>query len=120
MFPDCIKTVNTSLIKSHASCCFSGVYPTGVVHWSRGEANLTELSRRQEEALPDGRYNICSRVEDKRENISQSFQCSLWLPSHQMYLAIITNLQEQKASGGAATLQGNLILLGMVVLALVI
>lgn len=111
--------MKTSVNKTHASCCFSGVYPTGVVHWSKGDANLTELSIGQQDLVPDGRYNICSRVEVKRENMDKPVQCSLWIPSRQMYLVNIPKVRGQGPSGRVATLQGLLILLEMGVLILV-
>lgn len=111
--------MKTSVNKTHASCCFSGVYPAGVVHWSRGEVNLTESSSWEEDPVPDGRYNICSRVGIKRENGSQPFQCSLWIPSRQMYLVNISEVGGQEPSARVAPLQGVLMLLGMVVLILV-
>lgn len=111
--------MKTSVNKTHASCCFSGVYPAGVVHWSRGDANLTEASSWQEDPVPDGRYNICSKVGVKRGNMSQPLQCSLWIQSRQMYLVNISEVGGQEPSGRVATLQGVLILLGMVVVILV-
>lgn len=107
--------MKTSVNKTHASCCFSGVYPAGVVHWSRGVANLTELSSWQEDPVPDGRFNICSRVEVKRGNMSQPLQCSLWTSSRQMYVVNMSEVGEQESSGRVATQQGVLILLEMMV-----
>lgn len=115
---DCIKSVKTSVNKTHASCCFGGVYPAGVVHWSRGDTSLIELSSWQD-TVPDGRYNICSMVGVKKANMSQPLQCSLWIPSRQMYLVNIYEVGGQEAVGRVATLQGFLILLEMVVLTLV-
>lgn len=110
-----------SINETHASCCFSGVYPAGVVHWAREDVNLTGLSSLQDQQGLDGRYNICSTVGVSEGNTSEPFQCSLWIPSRQMYLASKNISLEggQEPSRRVATLQGILVVLEMVVLKLV-
>lgn len=110
-----------SINETHASCCFSGVYPAGVVHWVREDINLTDSSHWQDQQDLDGRYNICSVVGVNKETTDTPFQCSLWIPSRQMYLASknISVGGGQEPSRQGATLQGVLVALEMVVLKLV-
>lgn len=97
------------------------MYPAGVVHWVREDTNLTDSSRWQDRQDRDGRYNICSVVGLNEESTDKPFQCSLWIPSRQMYLASknvsVGGGQEPLRRG--ATLQGVLVALEMLVLKLV-
>lgn len=108
-----------SINETHASCCFSGVHPAGVVHWVREDINLTDSSHWQDRRGLDGRHNICSVVGVNKETTEQPFQCSLWIPARQMYLASknISVGGGQEPSGRGATLQG--VLVALVVLKLV-
>lgn len=110
-----------SINETHASCCFSGVYPAGAVHWAREDVNLTNSSSWQDQRDPDGRYNICSVVGVNKEATDKPFQCSLWIPSRQMYLASknVSVGGGQEPSRRAATQQQVLIALAIVALKLV-
>lgn len=91
------------------------------MHWVREGVNLTDASRWQDQRDLDGRYNICSVVGVSEEATDKPFQCSLWIPSRQMYLASqnVSVGGGQEPSRRGATLQGVLVALEMVVLKLV-
>lgn len=87
IFTDCLGPSGSSITKSHAKCWFSGVYPTGTVHWLQGDVNLTESASTREEQDQRGQYNVSSTIDVAEGNPRQPYECSLWIPSAGKYLS---------------------------------
>ncbi len=80
IFTVCHKSANGSIDESHAKCWFSGVYPSGTVHWSQGQMNLTDSAITEQEDQ-NGRYYISSTIDVQKGNLSLPYECFLWMPS---------------------------------------
>lgn len=102
IFTGCLGNNKTSRNVSHAECLFEGVYPSGVVHWFQGNKNLTDVANLTETKDELNRFNIRSAIKLKEGNRSESYNCSLWMPSLGRYLS---TLQNQKDSGCLIKLQ---------------
>lgn len=104
---DCIESSNASINEDQARCWFSGVYPSGKVHWSQGDVNLTLFSLTTEEEDEDGRYNISSTIQIQEGNQSQPYKCSLWIPSTRTTLSSYEQplVGKQTSSGSRIRLQ---------------
>lgn len=76
---ECSGHPDSSVNQSHARCSFSGFYPSGSVHWFKGDANLTGSTTTEEEEDQRGLYNIWS-VMDLQE-VKLPLNCSLWIPA---------------------------------------
>ncbi|MEQ2222482.1 hypothetical protein ILYODFUR_026832, partial [Ilyodon furcidens] len=83
---DCLGSTHKSLDNGTASCTFDSVYPSGVVHWYQGDSNITNASKTHEKQDKDGFYRVKSEVPVKIENHSQTYNCSLWMPSTNRYI----------------------------------
>ncbi|XP_047427999.1 uncharacterized protein LOC124997959 [Mugil cephalus] len=84
---ECRGSSDSTTNATTARCSFSGVYPSGVVHWLQEDANLTTAARTEEKMDQEGRYDIWSTMDAKEGNKSQPFNCSLWIPSLGKYLS---------------------------------
>ncbi|XP_023147352.1 uncharacterized protein LOC111582743 [Amphiprion ocellaris] len=93
---ECSGRPASSVNRSHAQCSFSGVYPSGSVHWFKGDANLTDSTTTEEEEDQCGAYNIWS-VMDLQE-VKLPLNCSLWIPALGKYVS------EQPLRDSAASL----------------
>lgn len=107
---DCLESSGYSISKSHAECWFSGVYPRGIVHWSQGDVNLTDPGSAREEVDHLERYNVSSTIDAKKGNLSQPYNCSLWIPSARKYLSsqqlqVVEKQIITKSSGSLVKLQ---------------
>lgn len=69
--------------------------------------NLTDSARTLEEEDQHGRYKVCSTLDVQRGNLSQPYECSLWIPSAGKYLASrkLHMVKAQKSSGDLVKLQ---------------
>ncbi|XP_051244931.1 uncharacterized protein LOC127356900 [Dicentrarchus labrax] len=77
---DCFENSKSYIQKTHATCQFRGVYPSGTVHWFQGDVNLTDSAITQEEEDQYGRYDVMSTI-DVQKGKSEPYRCSLWIPS---------------------------------------
>ncbi|XP_049925376.1 uncharacterized protein LOC126405615 [Epinephelus moara] len=84
---DCLGSVGSSINESYAECWFTEVYPDSTVHWFQGDVNLTDLAVTQE-AVDNQQYNyVSSKIVVQKGNLSQPYECSLWIPSTGKYLS---------------------------------
>lgn len=90
---ECLKNSNSTIFKNYtyAECSFHGVYPSGVVHWFQGDANLTEDSSTQETRNERHYFNIWSAIKLKEGHQSKPLNCSLWAPSLSKHLTSLVS-----------------------------
>lgn len=91
---ECSGRPSSSVNQSHARCSFSGFYPSGSVHWFKGDANLTDSTTTEEEEAQRGLYNIWSVMQ--LQEVKLPLNCSLWVPALGKYVS------EQPLSDSAA------------------
>lgn len=117
---DCSGSSNSFINESHAKCWFSGVYPSGVIHWFQGDVNLTNSASTEEEEDQHGRYKVWSTIDVQKGNSSQPYNCSLWIPSVGKYTSSrqLANVKGQKSSGSVVRLQGIFIMVEIMMLKL--
>ncbi|XP_035035609.1 butyrophilin subfamily 3 member A2 [Hippoglossus stenolepis] len=96
-----------SINESHAECWFTGVYPSGVVHWFQGDVNLTDSARTREEEDGQGLFKVLSDLNVDERNLSLPYKCSLWIPTDGKYLLSqkTTSPEKIRSSGSPVTLQ---------------
>nr|XP_046272406.1 uncharacterized protein LOC124073898 [Scatophagus argus] len=83
---NCSGSFSASINASRAECWFSGLYPSGHIHWFQEDVNLTDFASTGEEEDQYGRYNVSSTINIEKRNLSQPFKCSLWIPSLRSYV----------------------------------
>ncbi|KAM4534822.1 uncharacterized protein V3H82_024714 [Fundulus diaphanus] len=82
---DCVGSSNDSMDNNTARCSFDRVFPKGVVHWYQGNANLTHTSKTENIPAGEEFFKVVSEIPTK--GASQSYNCSLWMPSTNIYVA---------------------------------
>lgn len=108
IFTDCIESSKPSINDSYGECCFFGVYPSGVIHWFLGGVNWTDSASTRSDTDQHGRYNVCSTLDVRKvEERSQTYNCSLWIPSASKYLShqMIPNSRSIVSSGSIIKMQ---------------
>ncbi|TNN83340.1 hypothetical protein EYF80_006321 [Liparis tanakae] len=114
---DCLGGSGSSIKEAFARCWFSGVYPSGTVHWSQGKDNFTRASSTLQQVDHHGRYNVSSSLDIREGNPNQPYACSLWIPSAGKTLASLmvhpVGKQENRSSGGKVQLQWICVLVGI-------
>lgn len=84
---DCFEPSDFTMNDTHTTCCFSGIYPNGIIHWFQEDVYLTDFAGPQEETEDQhGRYDACSTLDIHKGNVSQLYTCSLWSPESEKYL----------------------------------
>lgn len=110
----CLGSSGNSMDKNSAKCSFSKVFPRGEIHWYQGESNLTGASIPKEVQDENGFYTFESEVPTEKGNQSQPYNCSLWMPSLNRYIAS----QRVESSGIKCQLQWICIILGILMTSL--
>ncbi|XP_035988093.1 uncharacterized protein LOC118560775 [Fundulus heteroclitus] len=82
---DCVGSSDDSMDNNTARCSFDRVFPAGVVHWYQGDANLTKTSKTENIPAAEDFFKVVSEIPAKEA--SQSLNCSLWMPSTNIYVA---------------------------------
>ncbi|KAI3360018.1 hypothetical protein L3Q82_014353 [Scortum barcoo] len=115
---DCLENLTSSANDSHATCWFSGVYPSGSVHWFQGDVNLTDSTSPQTEMDQQGRFNVLSTVAVQKGNPREPYNCSLWIPSDGKYLSseLVYRVRTQNSSGSIVKLQWISVMVEIVML----
>ncbi|XP_069381446.1 uncharacterized protein [Paralichthys olivaceus] len=103
----CINRIGFFINQTHAECWFTGVYPSGVVHWFQGDINLTDFARTWAEVDQQGLFKVMSDLNVDKGSMSLPYNCSLWIPSDGKYLKSqqLPSVREAKSSGSSVTLQ---------------
>ncbi|XP_042369685.1 tyrosine-protein phosphatase non-receptor type substrate 1-like, partial [Plectropomus leopardus] len=117
---DCLKDSGSNFSDSNAKCWFTGVYPSGTVHWSQGDLNLTGFASTEETVDSLELYEIRSTVDAQKGNLSQPYNCSLWIPSAGKYLhsrqVHVTGKQTNGSPGDMVKLQWICIMVEIIML----
>ncbi|KAM8723542.1 uncharacterized protein AB9X84_003492 [Acanthopagrus schlegelii] len=101
----CIGSWHTSINGPHAECRFSGVYPSGIIHWFRGDVNVTNSTSTDEVKDHNGRYDVWSTLDVQKGDPSQLYMCKLWMPSEGKYSQEQHIKKPQESSGNMVKLQ---------------
>ncbi|XP_071768389.2 uncharacterized protein LOC139921901 [Centroberyx gerrardi] len=114
---ECLGSFDFSNNQSHVECQFHGVYPDGTVHWLQGSSNLTDSSTTQTEQDQHGLYNVKSTLKIQPGNMSQPYNCSLWIPASMKYLSsqkldVTKPAARNTSSGSSVKLQWICIMVG--------
>ncbi|KAE8283021.1 hypothetical protein D5F01_LYC18416 [Larimichthys crocea] len=77
---ECLGSSNSSTNQSDVTCWFDGVYPIGIIHWFRGDVNLTDSTTTRKEQDQYGRYNVSSTIGMTRQasGSADRLQC-IWI-----------------------------------------
>lgn len=120
IFTDCLEESGFFTNESHADCWFSGVYPSGTVHWFQGGVNLTDLASTHEVGDQHGRYDILSEIDVEIGNPDLPYNCSLWIPSGGKYVSgqQVTIYRNTRSSGSMVQLQGICIMMAIMMVKL--
>lgn len=108
----CLGSSNNSMDKNSAECTFERVYPRGEIHWYQGDSNLTYASKPKEDVITNGFYIFRSEVPTEKGKQSQPYNCSLWMPSLNRYIAS----QLVGSSGIKCQLQWICIMMGILMM----
>ncbi|XP_041853299.1 uncharacterized protein LOC121647706 [Melanotaenia boesemani] len=105
---DCSGSSDSFRNASHAVCSFSGIHPSGVVHWFWEDNNITNATITQQDRGQHGLYNILSTIREEEDKLNYPYKCLLWIPSLNKYLSSqeVTSSVSQKVKSSESQ-EGN-------------
>ncbi|CAN9505753.1 unnamed protein product [Ophioblennius macclurei] len=115
---ECRGNLTRFMNQSHGECSFKGVYPSGVVHWSQGDVNLTDSCSTSQELDQHGRFDILSVIDVSKGNLSQPYTCSLWVPALNRYQSWMQLLLSEELNSSGIDVGGMWICIVMEIVVL--